>query len=187
MTANVMQGDRDRCLAAGMDDYLSKPVTAETLRMLVQRWLPEFTAHTASGEFPRPPGLPPAAPQPSPIDTDAFAALKALAGDDDPTFLPTLIEQFLQDATSYLDSMSQAAERDEATALERAAHTLKSTSANLGALGMAGLCQQLQALGRTGTTTGAAALLDQLSDEFCRVRQCLTHECALWREATIPQ
>jgi PAS domain S-box-containing protein len=103
--------------------------------------------------------------------------------EDDPTFMLTLVEEFLQDATAYVAALYGAAEADDAASLERAAHTLKSTSASLGTLGMAALCQQLQELGHTGTVAGAAELLQQLTDEFMRVRQALVHACAQLQDA----
>ena len=111
--------------------------------------------------------------------------MQALADEDTPTFVLTLVEEFLRDATAYLAAVCCAAEAADATALERAAHTLKSASTSLGALGMAALCQQLQELAHTGTVAGATELLPQLTDEFTRVRQALAQVCAQLQD-TLP-
>jgi HPt (histidine-containing phosphotransfer) domain-containing protein len=73
--------------------------------------------------------------------------------------------------------MRQAIAAEDATALAHAAHTLKSSSANVGALGMAELCQELQVLGRAGSIVAAPPLVEQLACEFERVRQALAQEC----------
>ena len=184
MTAHAMQGARERCLAAGMDDYMSKPVAVEELKRMLQKWTPAATAPCDALSLPTPAVSLPASGQASPIDTTTFAALQALADEDTPTFVLTLVEEFLRDATAYLAAVCCAAEAADATALERTAHTLKSASTNLGALGMAALCQQLQELGHTGTVAGATELLPQLTDEFLRVRQAMTHACTQLRDAT---
>ena len=184
MTAHAMQGARERCLAAGMDDYMSKPVAVEELKRMLQKWTPAATAPCDALSLPTPAVSLPAPGQASPIDTAAFAALQALADEDTPTFVLTLVEEFLRDATAYLAAVCCAAEAADTTALERAAHTLKSASTSLGALGMAALCQQLQELAHTGTVAGATELLPQLTDEFIRVRQAMTHACTQLRDAT---
>jgi HPt (histidine-containing phosphotransfer) domain-containing protein len=182
MTANALQGDRERCLAAGMDDYISKPVQARDLLMMLQKWLRPQEGTPAPAPASEPPGeaVPPL--QPPALDARVFATLQELYGDEDPAALIDLIETFLQDTTGRLEALRQAVIVDDATALERAAHALKSSSANLGALAMADLCRELQGLGRAGSTAGSPALVAQLVDEFERVRQALTQACQTVRQ-----
>jgi signal transduction histidine kinase/DNA-binding response OmpR family regulator len=181
MTANAMQGDREQCLAAGMDDYVCKPVRAEELLALLQKWVrPSDNTSThpsaaASDALQAPASA--AQPQLPILDGEAFAALKTLCEDEDPQFLLDLIAQFIQDAAARLDTLRAAAAANDATVLERTAHALKSSSAYVGALHMARLCQELQLLGAAGASAPATPLVDQLSCEFFRVRQALEQEC----------
>jgi HPt (histidine-containing phosphotransfer) domain-containing protein len=177
MTANAMQGDRERCLAAGMDDYVSKPVQSVELMSVLQKWIP---CHNSVS-----PDATPTVPQsmlvtqelPPALDAEAFTTLKELGEGEDPAFVLSIIAAFLQDTPVHLDTLQQAAQAADATALERAAHTLKASSASVGALGMTILCQELQRLGRAGSSTGALTLVAQLIHEFDRVRQALEQEC----------
>jgi CheY-like chemotaxis protein len=176
MTANAMQGDRERCLAAGMDDYVSKPVQSAELVGVLQKWLPGHNGVS--------PAVAPIAPQPvlaaqevaPALDAEAFMALKELSEDEDPAFVLSIIAAFLQDTPVHLNTLQQAVQAADATTLERAAHTLKASSASVGACVMSELCQELQWLGRAGSNTGALALVTQLVSEFERVRQALERE-----------
>ena len=110
------------------------------------------------------------------LDKEALATLKDLGGDEDPEFLVSIVEQFIQDTRGYVESIRGAAASGDASVLERSAHTLKSSSASVGALVMSELCQTLQEMGRKGTVDGSEILAERLQGEFDRVRQALDHE-----------
>jgi signal transduction histidine kinase/DNA-binding response OmpR family regulator/CHASE3 domain sensor protein len=125
MTANAMKGDRERCLAVGMDDYLSKPLRPEELDAVLERWL---------GAAPGP-----AAPAPA---EDAAAALVDEARvrvfrDDYPEIVEQLVELFVDSTPPLLGELRQCAEAGDAEAVKRAAHKLKGSCQNIGASGMA--------------------------------------------------
>ena len=110
------------------------------------------------------------------LDEEALATLKELGGDEDPEFLVSIVEQFIQDTRGYVESIRGAAASCDASVLERSAHTLKSSSASVGALVMSELCQTLQEMGRKGTVDGSEILAERLQGEFDRVRQALDLE-----------
>jgi HPt (histidine-containing phosphotransfer) domain-containing protein len=178
MTASAMPGDRARCLAAGMDDYITKPLEERVLSEVLQRWLPPCRPVSHHGETPMLQiDTPTSQPLVPVFDTQTFSALKELCDDDD-SFLVTLIEAFIEDATTRIATLQTALNAGHATLLEQTAHTLKSSSAYIGAAGMAKLCEQLQTLGQAGDMASATPLVGQLQAQFTRVQQILQQESA---------
>ena len=185
MTANAMVGDREKCLDAGMDDYLSKPIHRQTLLDILARWLRAQARPVAnSGPVVAPtPVTPSAAPRSAPTASPAprvqpsTPALKSEVIEDlrdimGPEFL-SLVRVFLEDAPRAILRLQDAAAENDLPALVAAAHSLKSTSANLGAMDLSELARQLEHGGRRNELTDAAGLTQRLVDEFARVDQAL--------------
>jgi CheY-like chemotaxis protein len=168
MTALVMQGDRDRCIAAGMDGYLSKPVRPQELDDLLDSYLAVegkgFPAVTP----------PPAAPE-QPACVRADDLLERLDGDRG--FLAELLEIFRADAPHQLRKTREAVERGDAASLERLAHALKGALINLAAPGAAKLASDLEAIGKSGELAPAANILTALEAEVSRVVEALDGLC----------
>jgi DNA-binding response OmpR family regulator len=171
MTANALPGDRQRCLDAGMDDYLAKPVKSETLAAVLERWVQRTHATPAGAPSPDPDAALDQA-----IDPLALANLRDLQDEGDPDIVGEVIEQFLSDAPRRLASLSQAVRQQDAHALEREAHTLKGSCLALGARPMADIAEELQALGRAQSLAPAAEVLARLEREFTRVHAALSAE-----------
>lgn len=112
---------------------------------------------------------------PETLDPSALAHLREITGGD-LGFVDELIDTFLDDATAQLDDMRQAASAGDAARMVRPAHSLKSTSANVGAMALAELCRSLEADGRSGTIVDATARVDACELAFAEVRTALLDE-----------
>jgi CheY-like chemotaxis protein len=177
MTANAMQGDREKALKAGMDDYVPKPVKSGELDAVLERWLPKEAEEPRKRDA----DAQPAAPEEDanredledPLDRATLEGLRELGGSE---LIAELSEVFSSDALPQLADLRVAVEGGDAGAVERIAHTLKGSSANMGASRMAGLCEELQKAGISKDLTEALELLDRLKAEFERVRRALAAE-----------
>ena len=156
MTANAMEGDRDECLAAGMDDYLSKPIRPEELSRALARCRPARADDA--------------------LDDAALGKLVSSlgGGDEGREAVRELVEMFLDDAAAQMATLHGAVKRGDAEAARRTAHTLKASGATFGARRFAELCRELEALAREGRLDAAAALLDRADQEWELARSALS-------------
>ncbi|MCA9470648.1 MAG: PAS domain S-box protein [Nitrospirales bacterium] len=179
MTANAMKGDREKCLNAGMDDFISKPVKLEQLEETLQRWTTRSTeseerSNVLSQNLSSP--APCIAQEVPPLDMNVLDELRALGGEEDPEFFSSVIDQFLEDIPPHLDAIRQAIEQHDADSLMKAAHGFKGSCRYIGAKPLADLCFSLEQLGRQGTTEGTDSLLEQFDAELFRVQRALQSE-----------
>jgi len=177
MTAKAIQGDRERCLEAGMDDYISKPVRLEDLEMALARWVSGDGTVVESRQQSAPPTAPPDALAP-PLDPAVTARLCELAAATDQSVLSEIYEAFLSSAVDYLAAIREGAAINDAEGLRKAVHAFRGASANIGAQHLAELCRQLEALGEAGRVDGAVESLEQLEQEFARVRNEVEEQTA---------
>ena len=214
MTANAMAGDRQRCLDAGMDDYLSKPVDRSQLEDTLKRWLqrgalarrnaapaaptPAPAARPAPApapptlaptlptipglqrpEAPLPPAVAPAAvtppspapatPAPNVLDDDVLAELREVMGAE----FGNLVQMFLVDAAKYIQQLEEAAAGSDLEKLIAPAHTLKSSSANLGAMAVSAAAKRIEVGAREGVLPRPAVAVAVLEAEFQRASEAL--------------
>jgi PAS domain S-box-containing protein len=164
MTANAMQGDRELCAAAGMDDYVAKPIRVEELVAALERAPAHRDAAPAAGP------AAPAAPAAGAIDRAVFERLVATTGGP---FVAELIDTFGEDARELLATLRRTLAATDRDAFRRAAHSLKSTAESLGATGLAALARELETAARAGSLDGAAARLDRLTEHYERAASAL--------------
>ena len=165
MTAHAMKGDRERCLAQGMDGYVSKPLQAGVLMAVIEDLVEGRAARP--GET-RPGGSPAGAPP----CLDREAALERVGGDRD--LLHEIAGLFLEETPVLMERMDAALRQRDAAALERAAHSLKGSAATFGAASVAEAAAELEALARGADFARAEAALGALEEAVGRLRPALT-------------
>ena len=160
MTGNALMGDRERCLEAGMDDYISKPVRIAELRSILERWGPLRSRKSDTTLISRHTSL----PLDRLLDQSIISELREMPPSDGISMLQELVDLFLESAPQRIaqigDSLSDPAQ------LAFHAHALKSMSLNLGAKRIVEISQKLEELGRASNIAGAPALLQELQSTF---------------------
>lgn len=186
MTAAAMEGDRELCIEAGMDDYITKPVRADAIEEALGRWIVDDRPAPASDEpnhrehvnaehvhedvvhdddDVHDDGTPV-------LDAARISTLRDLdSGDGE--LLRLLVDEYANDTRAQLDTLHAALAEGDPHAVERAAHTVKGASANIGATRLAELCRELEALGRAAALGSGRELLERIETEFESVRHAL--------------
>ncbi|MBN1948663.1 MAG: response regulator [Candidatus Cloacimonetes bacterium] len=160
MTANAMQGDKEKCLQAGMDDYISKPVTIEGIKKALELWGKRIMET-------RPAPTPSGRGADDIMDWKMIDSIKQLdIGDDEGNLLLELIRTFIEEYPGYLESIRTALNGQNADAVRSLAHKMKGSSANLGAKGVAKVCYKIEVKGKNGDLIGIDELLEQIETVY---------------------
>jgi CheY-like chemotaxis protein/HPt (histidine-containing phosphotransfer) domain-containing protein len=179
VTGSTLESEEEHCLAAGMDDYLAKPLSLRTLASALDRWapdgadpiitvdpvdaLPTIDLGPASREDPKGPAL----------DADVVQRLEKLGEITGEDLMAQLATIFIFDADSRIVALHQGLAAGDAAAVHRSAHTLGGASANMGALDLARSCAALATRSLAGDLTGAGERVDAIEVELERVRAAL--------------
>jgi len=174
MTANAMAGDREKCLAAGMDEYLSKPLDRHLLARTLARWLaaaPAVESDTGGSAPAAAAAMPPAEPavHAAALDAEIVTDLIDIMGDG----FPELVRIYLEETPRRVAQLRDAAADGDAERIAACAHTLKSSSANLGATTLADLARRAEHDARNGVTGHLAATAEAVEAEYLRVETAL--------------
>jgi signal transduction histidine kinase/DNA-binding response OmpR family regulator/HPt (histidine-containing phosphotransfer) domain-containing protein len=164
LTAHAMHFDREVCLDAGMDDYVSKPFSKDDLRDVLMRW---------AGW--RPSAIP-AEPEAPVLAREPLGELRALEAQGAENLVGSVVDAYLVSSTRLQRELVDALRGCDAQAVARVAHTLKSSSAQVGAEHLSGLCKEIEAQARSESTEGIAPLVDAVECELERVREALAAE-----------
>ncbi|HED19432.1 MAG TPA: response regulator, partial [Gammaproteobacteria bacterium] len=151
-TANVQESDRERCQAAGMDDFLSKPFSLDEFTVVLQRWLPDTESKRGAS-----------------IDATTFDSLRATMGED----FAELISTYIEGAAACLEQMPKRLAEADLKEVQRLAHSLKSSSAAIGATTLSAMAEELEQWARDGKADSLAKQIVTLPAEFSRVREAL--------------
>jgi CheY-like chemotaxis protein/HPt (histidine-containing phosphotransfer) domain-containing protein len=193
LTASAIEGDREQCLDAGMNDYVAKPFTTEQMRAALAAWLkpaalrgeahhkpeadkperdkpePDKPDHLSLVPLPTPP-----AGRHPPIDQAVLDNLALLQREGRPDIVSRIITLFLENAPSLLRELEDGAARGDMALLLRTCHALKASSANVGAIALARHCEELEAMARIEAVSDAAALVAAIIEDYRRARDALT-------------
>jgi PAS domain S-box-containing protein len=170
MTANALDGDHERCVAAGMDDYLSKPVKPQALRAMLDRWSnpaaePAPDSHHGDAAAP--------GARASVLDQEQLAVLRSIQEPGEADCVTEVIDLFLSEAAAQVEALHEALGRDDALEIRRVAHLLHGSSATMGATRMAALTTSLQGI---QAAQAARELLPELDSELALVSAALSLE-----------
>lgn len=176
MTANAMQGDQEECLSAGMDDYISKPVRLENLIRVLSRLQKRVEVFGKHETHTAPSQVAPQTAKVSPLSLQTLGSLRDLFGEQDRAMLTEIFECYLSEAPQLLQAIDQAMLTGNALALAQSAHSLKSSSAYVGAIEVSRLCSELENIGRRGSLAAIAHKVHQLQVEYDRVKAALQQE-----------
>ena len=153
VTANALQGERELCIQAGMDDYITKPIHIEEL----------------SGALTRVARRPDDIPSTTSVDVEVVRALVSSLGDEGRGSTGELIGTFLGDAPGRMSRLTAAMEGNDVEGVRREAHTIKTNAATFGAVRLAEFCRELEGAAKAGSLDGGSDLLARISAELGRV------------------
>ncbi|MCX6081860.1 MAG: PAS domain S-box protein [Chloroflexi bacterium] len=174
MTAHALQGDRERCLEAGMNDYVSKPVDPRTLAETLVRWLPGARIEAKTSENAQVAARPeqPAVKQPPVFDR--AGVMDRLMGDEE--LARIVYAGFLEDIPKQIQALKNYLDNEDAVSVERQAHTIKGAASNIGGEALRAVAFEMEKRGKVGDLPAVREQLDELERQFGRLKIMLKRE-----------
>ena len=174
LTANAMEGDREKCIAVGMDDYMTKPFTLDQLGALLHRWLPvlakenksEYARQKEESDHPENGNDTEKKQDDIRLDEAALEKIRKLQRDGQPNVVIKVIKLFLENTQKTISALESAISKGDNTGLQRAAYSLQSSCSTVGATDLARLCLELEDLGKSGKAGQAQSRLSVLEFEY---------------------
>jgi signal transduction histidine kinase/DNA-binding response OmpR family regulator len=185
LTGHAQQEDREMCLASGMDDYLAKPFNMQQLRSLLELWLPKQevrhddyaqTTQTEEASLNADPVTITKSGVTTLINPHFLDTIRSLQRPDKPNLLDKVIQNYCSDAPGLIENIQLGISKGDLGSALRAAHTLKSSSANLGALPLAELCKEMERRCKDNSRVGTEELLQQIETVYAAVQEKLSLE-----------
>jgi len=166
LTAHAMKGDREHCLAVGMDDHLSKPFTEQQLTSLLHKWLHDSGGNEKQQEQKQ---AAPVEQTATIIDESVLDNYRRIQQPDKPDIIRRLVDIYLGNSPDILREISDAGTEGDMEQLWQSAHSLKSSSANLGAITLAALCEMVEEMGRNNQDGNVSEMIEKIEKEYTRV------------------
>jgi two-component system sensor histidine kinase/response regulator len=171
LTADTTDGARERCLAAGMDDYLAKPFKLDQIRAMLTTWLSPSDPAVRRDHLAVVPTLP---SSDEPIDYKVLNSLGQLQREGRPDIVQEMINLFFKSATDLLKDLKEGAATRDAELLHHASHALKSTSASVGAVILSSRCKELEMMAQSGIVSDAALIVGTILEDYRAVEIALS-------------
>jgi len=173
MTAHAMQGDREKCLEAGMNDYVSKPVSPQALADALDKWLPRETAAATKQATGKPEEATPVSVKESKVPVfDKAGMVARLMGDED--LARRVVAVFLEDIPRQIEALKGYLEVGDVASVELQAHSIKGASASVGGKALREVAFEMEKAGKTGDLESITARLPELEIQFARLKESMS-------------
>lgn len=170
LTAHAMKGDKEKCLNAGMDDYLSKPFTVEQMKAIIEKFLGSRTTAPVEDSHRRE-SLDQDRPSPPVLDKSVLDKVRSFSGNDEEEFLKRMVKLYLDRSSELLMEMHDAAARGDLEAFHRAAHSLKSSSALMGAMTVSEIAREIELNTIDKWPSNTPKLIEKLEEELRKAQR----------------
>jgi CheY-like chemotaxis protein/HPt (histidine-containing phosphotransfer) domain-containing protein len=172
MTAGAMQGDREKCLEAGMNDYVAKPISPQALAEALEKWLPREAAAAPKQATGKPEEAVLVSAEASEVQVFDMAGMMARMMDDE-DLARTVVGGFLEDLPKLIKALKGYLEAGDVPGTERQSHTIKGASANMGGEALRKVAFEMEKAAKAGDLKSVAARLPELEIQFARLKTAM--------------